>query len=52
MAITSKSLTMDGAATTVNAEATDVGRGGDIVVSVQQASLSGGATITTHHRQR
>jgi len=47
VAITSKSLVMDGAATTVNTAAFDVGRGGDIVVSVQQASLSGGATIKT-----
>ena len=47
VAITSKSLTMEGAATTINASTTDVGRGGDIVVSVQHASLSGGATIKT-----
>ena len=47
VAIMSKSLTMDGAATTINALTTDVGRGGDIVVSVQHASLSGGATIIT-----
>ena len=47
VAITSKSLTMEGAATTVKAEATDVGRGGDIVVGVQHASFSGGATIRT-----
>ncbi|UVT21379.1 MAG: filamentous hemagglutinin N-terminal domain-containing protein [Nitrospira sp.] len=45
--ILSKALTMDGAATTVNAQATDVGRGGDIVVSVQHATLSSGATILT-----
>jgi filamentous hemagglutinin family protein len=45
VAITSKSLTMDGAATTVNATADGVGRGGAIVVSVQHASLSGEATI-------
>ena len=45
VAITSKSLTMDGAFTTINASANDVGRGGDLVVSVQQASLSGGAMI-------
>jgi large exoprotein involved in heme utilization and adhesion len=38
---------MDGAGTTINASANDVGRGGDVVVSVQQASLSGGATIIT-----
>ena len=43
----SKSLTMDGPDTTINASTTDVGRGGDIVVSVQHASLSGGATIKT-----
>ena len=47
VAITTKSLTMEGAATTVNATANDVGRGGDIVVSVQRASLLGGATIKT-----
>jgi filamentous hemagglutinin family protein len=47
VAITSKSLTMEGAATTVNTQATDVGRGGGIVVSVQHASLSAGATIKT-----
>ena len=47
LAITSKSLTLDGAATTVNAEAADVGGGGDIAVNVQHASLSGGATIKT-----
>ena len=47
VAITSKSLTMDGAFTTINSEVSDVGRGGDVAVSVQQASLSGGATITT-----
>ena len=47
VAITTKSLTMEGAATTVNATANDVGRGGDIVVSVQHASLLGGATIKT-----
>jgi filamentous hemagglutinin family protein len=45
VAITSKSLTMDGAATTVKAETSGVGRGGDIVVSVQHAHLSGGARI-------
>ena len=47
LSITSRSLTMDGAATTINSSANDVGRGGDIVLNVQQASLSGGATITT-----
>lgn len=47
LAITSKSLTMDGAATTINTSTTDVGRAGDIVVSVQHASLSSGATIKT-----
>jgi filamentous hemagglutinin family protein len=47
VAITSKSLTMEGAATTINASTTDVGRGGNIVVSVQHASLSDGATIKT-----
>lgn len=45
VAITSKSLTMEGAATTVKSETTDVGRGGDIVVSVRHANLSGGARI-------
>ena len=45
--IMSESLTMDGAFTTVKAEAADVGRGGDIVIGVQQAGLSGGATIST-----
>jgi filamentous hemagglutinin family protein len=48
--ITSKSLTMDGvdgAATTINTSTTEVGRGGDIVVAVQHASLLGGATIKT-----
>ena len=48
VAIMSKSLTMEGVATTVSTTAGDVGRGGDIVVGVQQASLSGGATITSH----
>jgi filamentous hemagglutinin family protein len=47
VAITSKSLTMEGAATTVKSETTGVGRGGDIIVNVQHASLSGGATIKT-----
>lgn len=47
VAITSKSLTMEGAATTVKSETTGVGRGGDIVVSVRHANLSGGATIKT-----
>ena len=47
VAITSKSLTMDGAATTVLSEAFGVGLGGEIVVNVQQASLSGGARIKT-----
>jgi filamentous hemagglutinin family protein len=47
VAITSKSLTMDGAATTINTSTTELGRGGDIVVSVQHASLLGGATIKT-----
>jgi large exoprotein involved in heme utilization and adhesion len=45
--ILSRSLTMDGAATNVKAESTDVGRGGDIVIGVQQAGFSGGATILT-----
>jgi filamentous hemagglutinin family protein len=49
VAITSKSLTMDGLTTTVNASANDVGRGGDIVARVLQASLSGGATIITQN---
>ena len=47
VAIMSKSLTMDGPGTTIHAEAHDVGLGGDLVLSVQQASLSDGATITT-----
>jgi filamentous hemagglutinin family protein len=47
VAITSKSLTMDDFAT-VDALTHDVGSGGDIVVSLQHASLSGGATIATH----
>jgi large exoprotein involved in heme utilization and adhesion len=53
VAITSKSLTMDGTGTTINSSVSadlglvDVGRGGDIVVSIQQARLLGGATITT-----
>ena len=47
VAITSKSLTMDGFATTVKSSTQDVGIPGDIVVSVQHANLSGGATITT-----
>jgi filamentous hemagglutinin family protein len=45
--ILSKSLTMDGPDTGIKAEATDVGRGGDIVVGIRQAGLSGGATIRT-----
>lgn len=47
LAITSKSLTMDGTATSVNTQATGVGRGGDIVVSIRRAGFSGGATILT-----
>ncbi len=47
VAITSKSLTMEGAATTVKSETTGAGRGGDIVVNVRHASLSGGAIIKT-----
>lgn len=47
VAITSKSLTMDGVDTTISASTIDVGHGGDVVVSVQQASLSGGAIIKT-----
>jgi hypothetical protein len=47
LAITSESLTLDEAGTTINASTTDVGRGGDIVVGVQHASFSGGATIKT-----
>ena len=43
--VTSKSLTMDGAGTTIISSAIDVGRGGDVVVNVQQASLSDGATF-------
>lgn len=45
--ILSQSLTMDGAGTTVKAEAADVGRGGDIVVGIRDATFSGGATIQT-----
>jgi len=45
--ITAKSLTMDGANTTINSTAFDVGRGGDILLSVQQSRLTGGATIMT-----
>lgn len=45
--ILSQSLTMDGAGTTVKAEAADVGRGGDIVVGIRDAAFSGGATIQT-----
>jgi len=45
--IIAKSLTMDGAGTTINASANDVGRGGDIVLSLQQARLSDGAAIIT-----
>jgi filamentous hemagglutinin family protein len=45
--IMSTSLTMDGAATTVKAESADVGRGGDIVVGIQHAKLSSGASIRT-----
>jgi filamentous hemagglutinin family protein len=47
VSILSRSLTMDGAGTNVKAETTDVGRGGDIVISVRQASFSNGATIRT-----
>ena len=47
VAIMSKTLMMDGAGTTVNTTASDVGHGGDIVLSVGQARLSRGATIIT-----
>ncbi len=47
MAITAKSLTMDGAATYFASTTNGVGLPGDIVVGVQHATLSGGATITT-----
>jgi len=47
VAITAMSLTMDEAPTTIMSSTTGVGLGGDIVVSVQHASLSGGAIITT-----
>ncbi|MEK6763509.1 MAG: filamentous hemagglutinin N-terminal domain-containing protein [Nitrospirota bacterium] len=47
VAITAESLTMDGPGTIINAEATDVGRVGNLIVSVQQASLSDGAMIKT-----
>ena len=46
IAIISKTLIMDGGNTVINSSVSDVGRGGDVVVSVQLASLSGGATIT------
>ncbi|MBH0179651.1 MAG: filamentous hemagglutinin N-terminal domain-containing protein [Nitrospira sp.] len=45
--ILSTSLTLDGADTSVKAEAADVGRGGDIVIGIRQAGFSGGATIRT-----
>jgi filamentous hemagglutinin family protein len=45
--IASKWLTLDGAGTKINSEVFDVGSAGDIVVSVKQASLSGGAIITS-----
>ncbi len=47
VSILSRSLTMDGAGTNVKAEATDVGRGGDIVIGIRQAGFSGGATLRT-----
>jgi len=43
--VTAKSLTLDGAGPAISASASAVGRGGDIVVNVQQAELSNGATI-------
>lgn len=45
VAITTKSLKMDGPNTSINASSIDVARGGNLVVSVQQATLSGGARI-------
>ena len=47
VAVTAKSLTMEGADTTVQASTTGVGHGGDVVVRVQQARLSDEATIRT-----
>ena len=47
VSILSRSLTMDGAGTAIKAESADVGRGGDILVGLQQARFSGGATIRT-----
>jgi hypothetical protein len=47
VALTSRLLTMDGTGTTINTVANDVGRGGNLILGVQQASLTGGATITT-----
>ena len=47
VAITAKSLRMEGDLTTVNTESIAEGRGGNIVVRVQQARLSDGATIKT-----
>jgi filamentous hemagglutinin family protein len=47
VAITAQSLTMEGPDTTINAATNSEGRGGDIVVRVQHASLLEGATIKT-----
>lgn len=47
ISLIAKTLQMDGTGTTISTIANDAGRGGDIVASVQQASLMGGATIKT-----
>lgn len=47
ISLMAKTLQMDGTGTTISTIANDAGRGGDIVASVQQASLTGGATIRT-----
>lgn len=46
ISLTSKTLQMDGTGTTINTLATDLGRGGNLVMNVLQASLTGEATIT------
>ncbi len=47
IALIAKTLQMDATGTIISTIANDAGRGGDIVASVQQASLTGGATILT-----
>jgi len=47
ISLIAKTLQMDGTGTIISTIANDAGRGGDIVASVQQASLTGGATILT-----